>query len=148
MSDSPDWSKPSTYAATGVHHGYRTAPADKTTAARFGIDGPVHRCWWAQLDPGGFIVPHIDAPPWHVRWHVPQTPGVGRFWVDGVDVVFEQPGPIGHWLPHAAWNPTGVARVHLIVDLDEMAPVESDQVGLEICPMIPPIRELMLGLGT
>ena len=58
------FSEPSTYGQTGVHHGYR----------RFTLkdDHPFtdwcETGWVSWIEPGGFIVPHVDAGPWRRRW--------------------------------------------------------------------------------
>jgi len=127
---------PSTYSVNGVHHGYRTA-----TAAPQDTDHPdAIKVWWGCLDPGGFIVPHIDAGPYHRRWHYPTEPG-GYVWNNGVTVESPtEPFEITHWEPHAVWNPGPTRRVHLIVETSEKVEGES---GLVMCDMLPEIQELI-----
>lgn len=137
------WSQPSTYAVTGVHHGYRTAPGTiDDLADLYGLDGVV-KVWWGMLDPGGFIVPHIDASPWFRRWHYPIEPA-GFVWHDGETLESPvEPFEIRHNEPHAVWNPTSKRRVHLIVETSERVPGES---GLVLCPMIDEIQGLIDGI--
>ena len=148
--DTIDWSNPSTYAETGVHHGYATAkmilpPGD------WGLEPnpePVEKAWWAKLDPGGFIVPHIDAGPWVERWHYPES-GAGRVRQSG------WPGRVGPWtvtapsipyrmnhhLPHAVWNDGDEPRIILIVEYD--FPVDQPTTDLILCDMIPEVQALI-----
>lgn len=112
-----------------MHHGYRRSvlvnaggwsPAAEPFRFVFDQFGPVHDAWVSDIAPGGFIVPHTDASRWRVRWQVPIRPA-GLTVVD--DVAFGSVAgrafPIEHWRPHAVWNFTDRARVHLVVDLDQ-----------------------------
>ncbi len=79
----PAYSAPSTYGgpAGRVHHGYSTAKADARDIedrAVYHLIEPLS-AWWAKLEPGGFIVPHIDQGPYHERWHYSES-GVGEVW--------------------------------------------------------------------
>jgi len=165
----PDWSLPSQFSTTGVHHGYRTAQgtqgdlATVTGGTVMGArddsrshlrtdgtaSGEVERVWWGRLDPGGFIVPHVDAAPFHVRWHYPVEPA-GFIWhrnnIGGhmTSEAISEPFLMHHWLPHAVWNPGTTPRVHLIVDLVELpVGVSQERNGLVMCPMIPQVQELI-----
>jgi len=140
------WSQPSTYKLTGVHHGYRTAPANIDDLDLYSVDDRAVKAWWGMLEPGGFIVPHIDASPWFVRWHYPIEPA-GYIWqlgatgFDGVTVESpSEPFEIRHYEPHAVWNPGPARRVHLIIELSERVPGDS---GLVMCGMLPEIQELI-----
>lgn len=119
-----DWSLPSTYAATGVHHGYRrivlvNAGRWWPTAEpfRFALEQfePIREAWLSELAPGGFIVPHRDAAPWYERWQVP-IHAAGVFDdsrpTDGV------PFRVTHWQSHFVANDTDRPRVHLVIDRD------------------------------
>ena len=151
--DSVVWSKPSTYSeGTGVHHGYATAPADlrhvRSDAGIYSDGGllPTH-AWYAKLDPGGFIVPHIDQGPWVERWHYPIS-GQGRVWQDwddGIDrrtrlATFE-PYRMNHHHPHAVWNPFDYPRIVLIVEYDN--PIDQPITDLIICDMIPEVQTMI-----
>jgi hypothetical protein len=100
--------------------------------------------WWAKLEPGGFVVPHIDAGhPFHERWHIPVEPA-GWFWEDGMyikapDTVFE----VHHWKPHAVWNPTDKVRIHIIVDRDIVPADAPESSALILTDMIPEVAALM-----
>lgn len=135
-----EWSQPSTFKATGVHHLYRTAPATLDDLADMVGLVDVGKVWFGMLEPGGFIIPHIDKSPWYRRFHYPIDPA-GYIWQNGT--VLEsptEPFEIRHYEPHAVWNPTSRRRVHLIVETTEWLPGVSDLV---ICDMLPEIRELI-----
>lgn len=111
------WSLPSSYRATGAHHGYRRVTVDGLEPFRFVLDGfaPVHNAWLSWIDPGGFIVAHVDAGPYRERWQVPIIPGdiSGDLCVAGV------PFRVAHWEPHWVCNRHGDRpRVHLVIDRD------------------------------
>ncbi len=157
--DSVVWSKPSTYSeGTGVHHDYSTAPADVPTpsvityyARRDDSDAaPADKAWYAKLDPGGFIVPHIDQGPWRERWHYPIS-GQGSVWQDwnddgtlrhmvSVDGLFSA-YRMNHHKPHAVWNPHDEPRIVLIVEYDN--PVDQPTTDLIICDMIPEVQTMI-----
>lgn len=137
------WSQPSTYSATGVHHGYRTAPGTiDDLADMVGLVGVV-KVWFGMLEPGGFIVPHIDASPWYRRWHYPLEPAGYVLQGDTVTESPSDPFEIFHYQPHAVWNPTDKRRVHMLVETDERIPGESNLV---LCPMIAEIQGLIDGI--
>lgn len=143
------WSNASTFEATGVHAGYRTAPGttrDLEHVAPYSLEVPtIHRIWWGMLEPGGYIVPHIDKGPWKTRWHYPVEPA-GYVWQESTGVLEspELPFPIRHWEPHAVWNPGPNRRVHLIVEFDETPKdVPGPPYELVLCDMIPEMGEVL-----
>lgn len=123
-----DWSQPSTYKATGAHHGYRRIVLvdhgrrlDAAGPWGFVLDkfDPVHTAWLSLIDSGGFIRLHRDKGPYQERWQVPiQTAGTfthnGQTFAPTVGAAFQ----VRHWEPHAVDNPTTRARVHLVIDRD------------------------------
>ena len=145
-----DWSNPSTYSeGTGVHHGYSTAPADTLPSfldiSKALIDG----AWYAKLNPGGFIVPHIDQGPWRERWHYPIS-GRGEVWQSWEDgdwyyamdfYAAEGPYRMNHHKPHAVWNPYDQPRIVLIVEYDN--PVDQPTTDLILCDMIPEVQTMI-----
>ncbi len=172
MLDTIAWSKPSTYTTgTGVHHGYSTAPAPQEALPYpdrpYPHDGSgqpgyrlirVEKLWYAKLDPGGFIVPHVDQGPWVERWHYPIN-GRGSVWQewnpddDDRDPHFRfltmristvdsaAPYRMNHHKPHAVWNPHTEPRIILIVEYDNS--VDQPTTGLIICDMIPEVQAMI-----
>jgi len=117
------WSLPSSFRATGAHHGYRRAVLAELDPFRFVLDqfAPVREAWLSWIEPGGYIVAHTDRGPFYERWQVPvstagwmEQNGMRASAVDGV------PFQVRHWLPHAVGNPTTKPRVHLVIDRDVM----------------------------
>jgi hypothetical protein len=113
------WSLPSSFEATGAHHGYRRVVLAHLGPFRFVLDEytPVHDAWLSWIDPGGYIVAHRDKGPHRERWQVPvstagwmEQNGVRSTATDGVPFRVEQ------WLPHAVGNPTTNPRIHLVID--------------------------------
>lgn len=112
---------------TGVHHGYRrivlvsgSHAQPLAEAFRFVLDAftPVAESWLSWIDPGGFIVPHRDAGPWHERWQVPIR-AAGRFHEDRTHIPADgEAFPVRHWEPHAVVNDTERPRIHLVIDRD------------------------------
>ncbi len=157
----PAYSQPSTYGgpAGRVHHGYSTAKADEITVP-LDLSKPLRSAWYAKLEPGGFIVPHVDQGPWRERWHYPIS-GTGIVWqsweeTDGpTDRVMgylapqlrldwftsDKPYRMNHHLPHAIWNPHDEPRIILIVEFDN--PVDQPTSDLILAPMIPQVQELI-----
>ena len=146
----PAYSQPSVYdgPAGRVHHGYSTAKADEITVP-LDLSKPLRSAWYAKLDPGGFIVPHVDQGPWIERWHYPIS-GKGYVWqyedvpkVGSVGLIrrASEPYRMNHHRPHAVWNPDDDPRVVLIVEFDN--PVDQPTTDLIICPMIPQIQEMI-----
>lgn len=121
------WSLPSTYAETGVHHGYRrvvlvSAGQPQPHAERFkGVFeamAPVREAWLSRIEPGGFIAPHRDAGPWRERWQIPIN--AAGDWC-GADIFTPTDGcafRVEHWAPHAVVNPTDRPRIHIVIDRD------------------------------
>lgn len=119
------WSLPSSYAVTGVHHGYRqvtlarpgyTCPEAAPFAFVLERFAPVREAWLSWIAPGGFIRPHRDAGPWWERWQVPIA-AAGAFRGDGDTVPVDGvPFPVEHWNPHAVINDTDRSRIHLVID--------------------------------
>ncbi len=166
MLDTIAWSQPSTYTTgTGVHHGYSTAPAEppNPNEMTYYAGNAVHgkNAWYAKLDPGGFIVPHIDQGPWVERWHYPIS-GRGQVWQDWPqderyktfveyrrthDIqnygVLAPQGPyrMNHHKPHAVWNPYDQPRIVLIVEYDN--PVDQPTTDLILCDMIPEVQTMI-----
>jgi hypothetical protein len=74
---------------------------------------PVWSAWISEVPAGGRIGRHIDQGPYRERWHVPIVPAGtfnGRAAVAGVSF------PVKHWEPHQVDNPTGRARIHVVID--------------------------------
>ena len=159
-SDTVAWSKPSTYSeGTGVHHGYATAPAPEEALPYPDQGGQpgyrlarVSKLWYAKLNPGGFIVPHVDQGPWMERWHYPIS-GQGSVWQewDGngsatlrhIVSVGELLGAyrMNHHKPHAVYNRFDEPRIILIVEYDN--PVDQPTTDLIICDMIPEVQAMI-----
>ena len=156
MFDTIAWSQPSTYTeGTGVHHGYSTAPANVMPPQvllpqRMRADST--NLWYAKLDPGGFIVPHVDQGPWVERWHYPIS-GQGSVWQDwdsngtatlrhivSVGEIFGA-YRMNHHKPHAVWNPHDEPRIVLIVEYDN--PVDQPTTDLILCDMIPEVQSMI-----
>lgn len=120
----PLWSATSSYADTGVHHGYRQVTV--VLAGRLAVPefadvlasfAPVHGAWLSSLDPGGFIAEHIDAGPYHERWQVPFT-AAGRLIQSGRPVAHEVGVPfcVAHHDWHSVVNDDDSERVALVID--------------------------------
>lgn len=117
-----DWSLPSTIEGTGVHHGYRRSvvveggrlvrPAWREVLVEF---EPVWSAWLSMIEPGGFILPHVDGGPYRERWQIPiSTAGT----MNGVEAVDGEPFRVRQWEPHRVDNPTDRPRIHLVIDRD------------------------------
>jgi hypothetical protein len=125
---SGEWSRPSTFDGTGVHHGYRrvavvSAGSPRPVAEHFGfiLDeiGSVWAAWLSWIDPGGFIVSHHDAGPWRERWQVPLRPAGTFTQADDTFVpVAGFPFRVAQWACHSVANETETPRVHLVVERD------------------------------
>jgi len=110
--------------------GYRTAPVivsgrprpAASVPFRFVLTefAPVWAAWLAEVPAGGHIGPHIDQGPYHERWHVPIIVA-GTF--NGHAVKAGVPFQVRHWEPHWVDNPSGQARVHLVIDRDVIVDV-------------------------
>jgi hypothetical protein len=115
------WSLPSTFAATGVHHGYRRVTlAHLVEPFAFVLDAfaPVHDAWLSCIDPGGFIVPHRDAGPYRERWQVPIATAGTMTQGDITAAVDGCPFRVEHWAPHSVDNGSDHPRIHLVIDRD------------------------------
>jgi hypothetical protein len=115
------WGETSTLQQSGTHHGYRTAsliqPDGPQSLAHIfqpvlEAFQPVYQAWVSWLEPGGYILPHIDAGPYRERWQVPIIPGALNDWQSEAGVAF----PVSHWEPHSVVNDTDRPRVHLVID--------------------------------
>lgn len=138
-----DYSAPSTFEQTRVHHGYATARGHLVDATIANVvDLPPIRCWYGKLEPGGFIIPHVDKGPWVERWHYPIQPA-GYVWTEaeGIMAAPSEPFPIQHWLPHAVWNPDDHPRIHLIVEYDQ--PIDHPVSDLVLYPILEEMRPLV-----
>lgn len=141
-----EWTKPTQYGKHRVAHGRSTARLPKVPHDILShyLPEPIHNGWFAKLDPGGFVAPHIDGGEYRERWHIPIYPA-GFFWEDGTMwEITGQPFQVRHWLPHAVWNPTDRPRIHLMIERDvrpDDAPAEPGQ--LELTPMLPQIQSLI-----
>jgi hypothetical protein len=117
-----EWSQPSTFAATGVHQGYRSVQLTDSGQPRSDLYAwvldefqPVWSAWLSLIEPGGYIVAHRDAGPYRERWHVPiSTAGEGP---DGV-AVDGVPFRVDQSAPHSVVNKTDRPRIHLVIDRD------------------------------
>lgn len=136
-----EWSPPTRWGYSQASHLRSTKPTTNDIALQYGAEPPILRAFYAKIDPGGFIIPHIDASPWHERWHYPIQTG-GHFWQDGVHFSPTEPFIVKHWLPHAVYNNSDKPRVHLIVDRDiELTPRPA--TGLVLTKMIPEVQALI-----
>lgn len=111
-----EWSEPSTFDQTEVHHGYRR---NKGHLPALYDEWGTQDLWLSWIDPGGYILPHRDAGPYRRRIQIPIRPS-GYMWTEADGWThhtsrFEVP----HWGPHAVVNPGPGPRVHLVVDLPE-----------------------------
>lgn len=116
------WGQLSTLEQSGTHHGYRVLPLvgpeqRLPEAIHFGfvldVFAPVYQAWLSWLEPGGFILPHLDAGPYRERWQVPFQPaGTMNGQPAEAGVAF----PVRHWEPHSVANDTDRPRIHLVVD--------------------------------
>jgi hypothetical protein len=114
------WSLPSSFAATGVHHGYRRLDLPGEGWFDYVLEQfqPIRTVWGSWIDPGGFIIPHRDAGPYYERWQIPIITS-GQF--EDYD---QEPGhafKVEHWLPHSVWNTGEGPRVHLVLDRELIA---------------------------
>lgn len=126
-------SHPSTFAQTGVHHGYRQAlvvtagrvQLPKWTAALVELE-PVAEAWVSWIEPGGYIVEHQDAGPYLERWQIPLTEA-GALYENGVPVphVVGVPFRVHQWDWHHVRNDTDQPRVSLVVDRNVRVDVPS-----------------------
>jgi hypothetical protein len=116
------WGSMGRIAQSGTFEGYRVAPlvvagCPGPEAPRFAfvLDAfrPVWAAWVSWLEPGGYILSHIDQGPYRERWQVALWPaGVGLTGRTG------EAFRVQHWEPHRVVNRTDRPRIHLVVDRD------------------------------
>jgi hypothetical protein len=136
------WSLPSSFVATGAHQGYRSLELPGGGWFDFVLEqfAPVYVAWGSWIEPGGFIVPHVDAGPYRERWQVPIITS-GEF--DDHD---QQPGVpfrVEHWLPHSVWNTGAGPRIHLVIDRDVVA--NDTRAAFRTFPIPPERKEFVYG---
>jgi hypothetical protein len=133
------WSLPSRFAETGAHQGYSqitVALAGRIELPQFApwlaSFAPVRRAWLSRLDPGGYIVEHIDAGPHHERWQIPLTEH-GALSAGGVPapVVVGVPYRVRHDWWHSVANDSTGARVALVIDRDVMVQPSASPLRLK-----------------
>lgn len=115
------WGETSTLEQSGTHHGYRTASLVQPDGLQplwhvfepvLRAFAPVYQAWVSSLEPGGYILPHIDAGPYRERWQVPIIPGS----LNDLQAVAGVAFPVAHWEPHSVVNDTDRPRIHLVID--------------------------------
>lgn len=130
------WSQPSTFSATGVHHGYRRVVLVDhgrrlEEAELFGsvLDAlaPIRDAWLSWIEPGGFIKSHRDAGPWFDRWQVPIR-AAGR--LGGTEARDGVAFRVEHWNPHSVRNDTDHPRIHIVIDRD--VPLDREPLPFEV----------------
>ena len=116
------WGPVGKIAQSGTFDGYRVAPLvvggrSGPQASRFAfiLDEfePVWAAWLSWLEPGGYILSHIDQGPYRERWQVAFQPA-GEGLVGKIGEAF----PVKHWEPHKVTNRTDRPRIHLVIDRD------------------------------
>lgn len=120
-------SQPSSIERTKAHHLYRqrtVVSAGDLVEPRFAAMleplQPVRTAWLSWIEPGGYVVEHIDAGPHYERWQVPIS-GTGRLIQNGIPVD-TVPG-VPHRVRHDDWHEVdnrdaAEPRVVLVVDRD------------------------------
>lgn len=80
---------------------------------------PVREAWLSWIDPGGFVVEHVDGGPHYERWQVPFTEA-GTLYEDGVAVAHVPGVPfvVHHDRWHAVRNDDDTPRISLVIDRD------------------------------
>lgn len=123
------WSHPSTIEATGAHHGYRQLSLVVDSRPTFPGLGwllepfqPVWAAWLSCIEPGGYVVPHIDAGPYRERWQVPIT-AAGT--LNGQHHEVGVPFRVHHHDWHEVANDDPTPRVALVVDRDVLLGIPS-----------------------
>lgn len=129
-------SQPSQYKLTGAHHGYRQATVahnGRLNHPRFGVVlepfQPVRDAWLSWIEPGGFVVCHIDAGPHYERWQLPIT-GFGS--LNGERAEPGVPFRVHHDRWHHVRNDDTHPRVVLVIDRDTLA--SRDRTPFRVCP--------------
>lgn len=121
-----EWSEPSTFDQTGVHHGYRRNRHHLPEWVEQ-VAGPSVNVWISHIDPGGLILPHRDAGPYRRRVQIPVVPS-GYMWTEvGGWEHHTEPFDVPHWAPHAVVNPGPGPRIHLVADLVEQVGADDTQ---------------------
>lgn len=120
-------------ADNGAHHGYRRAVvvnggawylpafADLLEPLR-----PVREAWVSWIEPGGYIVEHIDGGPYFERWQIPLSES--GVLIQGDEPVAHEVGVpfrVEQWRWHSVRNDSDEPRVSLVVDRDISAGVPS-----------------------
>lgn len=125
------WSLPSRFAETGAHHGYRqitVALAGRIERPEFADIleqfQPIRGAWLSLIEPGGYIVEHIDAGPYYERWQLPLTTA-GCLIQNGQPVRHEPGVPfrVRQFDWHSVCNPDPTPRISLVIDRDIALPV-------------------------
>lgn len=132
------WSLSSRFAETRAHHGYRQITvvlAGRIERPEF-TDlltplAPVRGAWLSRLEPGGYIVEHIDAGPYYERWQIPLSPH-GRLFQDGEPVACEVGVPymVRQFDWHHVRNDDEGDRIALVVDRDIALPIPTGPLRL------------------
>jgi hypothetical protein len=73
------------------------------------------------LEPGGYIVEHIDAGPYYERWQLPFTTGSYGTFTQQAGVPF----PVRHYDWHHVANDADEPRISLVIDRDVPLPISS-----------------------
>lgn len=133
------WSAASNIADTGAHHGYRQVgivvgghlevPEFADVLAQF---TPVRAAWLSRIEPGGYVLPHIDAGPYCERWQIPFTTDGALF--HGDEMVTHEVGvpfQVRHFDWHEVRNESDADRVSLVVDRAVLLAVPSGPFRLK-----------------
>lgn len=115
-------SEPSTFEATRAHHGYRQAivvQSGELILNQFAdiLDqfAPIRSAWLSWINPGGFVVCHIDAGPHYERWQLPIT---GNGSLNGVRAEPGEPFQVHHDRWHHVRNDDAKPRIVVVIDRD------------------------------
>lgn len=139
--EAAEWTNPTVFSKHGIAHGRSTAKAPVELYQELEVEPPYHNIWFAKIEPGGFVIPHIDAgPPFYDRWHYPVEPA-GFFYQEPELFWPTEKFRVKHWLSHGVGNPTDRPRIHLMVERKEV--VWSEPTSLLKTEMIPEIQELV-----
>lgn len=82
---------------------------------------PVREAWLSSIEPGGFIVEHIDGGPHYERWQIPLAPD--GYLVAGDDAAIVPievgvPFRVHQYEWHSVESPGPGPRVSLVIDRD------------------------------